>query len=85
MTSIKKNKFYNFVIQKLILKDEFLEYREEEDTIDYILFIIHELTGKLYKNQIKIGYYCLTNVRPTIIPYQSKGPNNYSTKYSISY
>ena len=34
--------------QKAILKDEVLEYGEEEDTIDYIIFIIHELTGKLY-------------------------------------
>ena len=28
--------------QKAVLKDEVLEYGEEEDTIDYILFIIHE-------------------------------------------
>ena len=34
--------------QKTLLKDEMLKYREEEDTIDYILFIIHEGTGKLY-------------------------------------
>ena len=34
--------------QKSILKDEGLKYGEEEDTIDYILFIIHESTGKLY-------------------------------------
>ena len=34
--------------QKTLLKDEVLEYGEEEDTIDYILFIIRELTGKLY-------------------------------------
>ena len=33
--------------QKSILKDEGLEDGEEEDTIDYILFIIHESTGKL--------------------------------------
>ena len=33
--------------QKAILKDEVLEYGEEEDTIDYILFLIHEGTGKL--------------------------------------
>ena len=31
-----------------IQKDEVLEYGEEEDTIDYILFLIHESTGKLY-------------------------------------
>jgi protein tyrosine phosphatase len=34
--------------QKAILKDEVLEYGEEEDTIDYILFMIRELTGKVY-------------------------------------
>ena len=35
--------------QKAILKDEVLEYGEEEDTIDYVLFRIRELTGnKLY-------------------------------------
>ena len=35
--------------QKTLLKDEVLEYGEEEDTIDYILFIICELSGnKLY-------------------------------------
>ena len=33
--------------QKTILKDEMLEYGEEEDTIDYILFLIREGTGKL--------------------------------------
>ena len=34
--------------QKAILKDEVLGYGEEEDTNDYILFLIHEGTGKLY-------------------------------------
>ena len=34
--------------QKAILKDEVLEYGEEEDAIDYILFIIREGAGKLY-------------------------------------
>jgi hypothetical protein len=34
--------------QKSILKDETLKYSEEENTIDYILFIIREGTGKLY-------------------------------------
>ena len=34
--------------QKAVLKDEVLEYGEEEDTINYILFIIREGTGKLY-------------------------------------
>ena len=38
--------------QKTLLKDEVLEYGEEEDTIDYILFKIRELTGnKLYENK----------------------------------
>ena len=31
-----------------ILKDETWEYSEEEDTIDYILFIIREGKGKMY-------------------------------------
>ena len=30
-----------------ILKDEVWKYSEEKDTIDYVLFIIRELTGKL--------------------------------------
>ena len=34
--------------QKTLLKDEGLKYGEEEDAIDYILFIIREGTGKLY-------------------------------------
>ena len=34
--------------KRAIQKDEVLEYGEEEDTIDYILFLIHESTGKLY-------------------------------------
>jgi hypothetical protein len=35
--------------QKALLKDEVLEYREEEDVLDYILFLIHESTDtKLY-------------------------------------
>ena len=34
--------------QKTLLKDEVLEYGEEEDSIDYVLFRICELTGKLY-------------------------------------
>ncbi len=33
--------------KRAILKDEVLEYGEEEDTIDYILFLIHEGTGRL--------------------------------------
>ena len=31
-----------------LLKDEVSNYRLEENTLDYILFIIRELTGKLY-------------------------------------
>ena len=34
--------------QKSILKYEMLEYGEEEDTIDYILFIIGESTGNKF-------------------------------------
>ena len=34
--------------KKTLLKDEVLEYGEEEDTLDYILFRVRELTGKLY-------------------------------------
>ena len=34
--------------KKTLLKDEVLEYGEEEETIDYVLFIICELTGKLH-------------------------------------
>jgi hypothetical protein len=33
---------------KALLKDEVSIYRLEETTLDYILFIIRELTGKLY-------------------------------------
>jgi hypothetical protein len=44
----KKRKIAITKKQKAVLKDEVLEYREEEDTIDYILFLIHESTGKLY-------------------------------------
>ena len=34
--------------KEALLKDEVWKYGEEEDTIDYVLFIILELTGKLY-------------------------------------
>jgi hypothetical protein len=34
--------------QKAVLKDEMLKYNEKEDTMDYIIFIINESTGKLY-------------------------------------
>jgi hypothetical protein len=33
--------------QKAILKDEVSIYRLEENTMDYVLFIIRESTGKL--------------------------------------
>jgi hypothetical protein len=33
--------------EKTLLKDEMLKYSEEEDTIDYVLFRIRELTGRL--------------------------------------
>jgi hypothetical protein len=35
-------------MKKALLKDEVLKYSEEEDTIDYIIFLIREGTGKLY-------------------------------------
>ena len=39
--------------RKAVLKDEMLKYSEEEDALDYILFIIREGTGKLLlKNNI---------------------------------
>ena len=34
--------------EKALLRDEVSIYRLEENTIDYILFIIREFTGKLY-------------------------------------
>jgi hypothetical protein len=34
--------------KKAILKDKVWKYSEKEDTIDYVLFRIRELTGKLY-------------------------------------
>jgi hypothetical protein len=34
--------------KKALLKDEVSIYRLEENTLDYVLFIICELTGKLY-------------------------------------
>ena len=33
---------------KALLRDEVSVYRLEENNLDYILFIIRELTGKLY-------------------------------------
>ena len=35
--------------KKALLKDEVSIYRLEENTIDYVLFRVRELTGKLYK------------------------------------
>jgi hypothetical protein len=43
----KKRKIAITKKQEDILKDEGLKYEEEEDTIDYILFIIREGRGKL--------------------------------------
>ena len=43
----KKRKIAITKKQEDILKDEGLKYEEEEDTIDYILFIIREVTDKL--------------------------------------
>ena len=34
--------------KKALLNDEVSIYRLEENTLDYVLFIIRELTGKLY-------------------------------------
>ena len=34
--------------KEALLKDEVSVYRLEENTLDYVLFIIRELTGKLY-------------------------------------
>jgi hypothetical protein len=34
--------------KKALLKDEVSVYRLEENTLDYVLFIIREGTGKLY-------------------------------------
>ena len=50
----KKRKIAINKKQKALLKYEVLEYGEEEDTIDYILFLIHESTGKL---NLELGSY----------------------------
>jgi hypothetical protein len=47
--------------KKALLKDEVSFYRLEENTLDYILFRIRELTGKLYQNTKKMASY-LDNV-----------------------
>ena len=44
----KKRKIAITKKQKTLLKDEMLEYEEEENTIDYVLFLIQERTGKFY-------------------------------------
>ena len=44
----KKRKIAINKKKEALLNDEVLKYGEEEDTIDYILFIIRELAGKLY-------------------------------------
>ena len=36
--------------QKTLLKDDMLKNSEEEDTIDYILFLIREVTGQIVLN-----------------------------------
>ena len=67
--------------QKTLLKDEVLKYGEE-DTIDYILFRIRELTGNnCIKNKNKIGVLLL--YKCTAYPYQHKRANNCSNKDSI--
>ena len=38
-------------MKKALLKDDASIYKLEENILDYILFIIRELTGKLYKNK----------------------------------
>ena len=43
----KKRKIAITKKEEAILKDETWKYSEEEDTIDYILFLIQEATGKL--------------------------------------
>jgi hypothetical protein len=40
--------------RQALLKDEVSIYRLEENSLDYILFIIRELTGKLYQNKNEI-------------------------------
>jgi len=44
----KKRKIAITKKQKTLLKDEMLEYEEEENTVDYVLFLIRESRGKLY-------------------------------------
>jgi hypothetical protein len=43
----KKRKIAIHKKKQAQLKDEVLKYSEEEDTIDYVLFMILEMTGKL--------------------------------------
>ena len=44
----KKREIAIYKKKRAMLKDDVSMYRLEEDTIDYVLFIIRELTGKLY-------------------------------------
>jgi hypothetical protein len=44
----KKRDIARNKMKKALLKDEVSIYRLEENTLDYILFIIREGTGKLY-------------------------------------
>ena len=49
----KKRDIARYKKKQAQAKDEFSMYRLEEDTIDYVLFIIRELTGKLIQNKRK--------------------------------
>ena len=44
----KKRKIAINKKQKTLVKNETWKYSEEEDILDYILFLIHESIGKLY-------------------------------------
>jgi hypothetical protein len=44
---VKKRDIAIHKMKKAMLKDDVSMYRLEEDTIDYVLFIIREGTGKL--------------------------------------
>jgi hypothetical protein len=43
----KKRNIAIYKMKKAMLKDVVSMYRLQETTLDYVLFIIHELTGKL--------------------------------------
>jgi hypothetical protein len=46
--------------RQALLKDEVWKYGEEEDTIDYVLFRIRELTGRLNQNKSNIIFPSFT-------------------------